>query len=76
MVKGPDGREVPARVSVTAADGRAFAPDEALVHADDHFQRAERPFEYTYFHSRGRSSLSLPPGTRERGGHAWPRVHT
>jgi hypothetical protein len=63
LVKGPDGRETPARVSVAAADGRAFAPDDALVHADDAFDRAERPFEYAYFHTRGRSLLTVPPGT-------------
>ena len=62
VVKGPDGREVPARLSVTTADGRAHAPDDALVHADDNFVRAERPFEYAYFHTRGRSTLSLPAG--------------
>jgi hypothetical protein len=62
VVKGPDGGETPARVSVTTADGRAFAPDDALVHADDGFDRAERPFELTYFHTRGRSRLTLPLG--------------
>jgi Tol biopolymer transport system component len=62
VVRGPDGRETPARVSVTGEDGRAYAPDDALVHADDHFDRAQRPFEYTYFHSRGRSELQVPTG--------------
>ena len=41
----------PARLSVTAEDGRGYAPDDALRHADDNFDRAERPFEYTYFHT-------------------------
>ncbi|HTC95270.1 MAG TPA: CehA/McbA family metallohydrolase [Terriglobales bacterium] len=37
------------RVSVTAADGRAYAPDHALIYADDSFDRAEHPFEVHYF---------------------------
>jgi Tol biopolymer transport system component len=62
VVRGPEGGEMPARVSVTGEDGRAYAPDDALVHADDHFVRAERPFEYAYFHTRGRSELRVPAG--------------
>ncbi len=62
VVKGPDGREVPARLSVTAEDGRGYAPDDVLRHADDSFDRAERRFEYTYFHTRGRSTLTVPRG--------------
>jgi len=53
---------LPARVSVTGADGRGFAPDEAWRHADDGFDRGERPLEYTYFHTRGRSLLTVPAG--------------
>ena len=63
VVKDEGGREVPSRLSVTAADGRGYAPDDALRHADDGFVRAERPFEHTYFHTRGRSTLTLPVGT-------------
>jgi Tol biopolymer transport system component len=61
-VKGPDGGLAPARLSVTAGDGRGYAPDEALRHADDNFDRAERKFEYSYFHTRGRSTLTVPVG--------------
>jgi dipeptidyl aminopeptidase/acylaminoacyl peptidase len=59
-----DGSKVPApvRLSVTGADGRGWAPDGAWRHADDGFDRAVRPFEMTYFHSRGSASLSLPAG--------------
>jgi TolB protein len=39
----------PVRVSVTAADGRAYAPDRALIYADDSFDRTERSFEVHYF---------------------------
>jgi len=50
------------RVSVTSADGRSFAPDDALRHADDSFDRSERRFEYGYFHSSGSASLTVPAG--------------
>ena len=56
------GRPTPARVSVTAADGRGFAPDDAWRHADDSFDRSERQFEYTYFHTPGRATVVVPPG--------------
>ena len=52
----------PARVSVTGPDGRSFAPDDAWRHADDGFDRRERRLEYGYFHTTGRSTLTLPAG--------------
>jgi len=57
------GRPLPARVSVTLADGRSAAPDEAWRHADDSFDRKERTFEVGYFHTDGNSSLTVPSGT-------------
>jgi TolB protein len=56
------GRPAPARVSVTGPDGRGFAPDDAWRHADDSFDRSERRFETTYFHTAGASELTLPAG--------------
>ncbi|MEZ0332440.1 MAG: CehA/McbA family metallohydrolase [Gemmatimonadales bacterium] len=56
------GRPLPARVSVGGSDGRYFAPDDAWRHADDGFDRSERRFEYGYFHTTGRSTLTLPTG--------------
>lgn len=56
------GHPLDARVSVTSADGRSWAPDSALMHADDSFDRGERHFEVGYFHTSGRSRLSLPAG--------------
>jgi hypothetical protein len=56
------GPEVAARVAVVAADGRAYAPDDAWMHAEDGYDRALAPFETHYFHSQGQSSLALPPG--------------
>jgi TolB protein len=62
-ILGPDGRPLPARVSVTVPDGRAFAPDDAWRHADDSFDRAARTIEYGYFHTPGASELTVPAGT-------------
>ena len=64
-VQMPDGQRVPARVSVTDAMGRFYAPANAWIHGDDGYDRAERPFEAHYFHSRGEEDLYLPPGKIE-----------
>ncbi|MGH7711733.1 MAG: CehA/McbA family metallohydrolase [Gemmatimonadaceae bacterium] len=53
---------IPARVSVTGADGRGYAPDDAWRHADDGFDRRERSYEPTYFHTAGTAGLTLPAG--------------
>jgi TolB protein len=57
------GRPLPARVSVRDEGDRSFAPDDAWRHADDGFDRAERRFEYGYFHTAGRAVLTVPAGT-------------
>jgi hypothetical protein len=62
-VVGGDGRLTPARVSVTGADGRSFAPEGAWRHADDAFDRGERRFEHQYFHTLGASDVMVPAGT-------------
>ncbi|MGH9795468.1 MAG: CehA/McbA family metallohydrolase [Candidatus Acidiferrales bacterium] len=56
------GRPMAARVSVTGADGRSYAPDDAWMHADEMFARGERPFEAHYFHTPGAAQLDLPQG--------------
>ncbi|MDQ2767198.1 MAG: CehA/McbA family metallohydrolase, partial [Gemmatimonadota bacterium] len=56
------GKPLDARVSVTGADGRSWAPATALMHADDSFDRSERHFEVGYYHASGSSSLTLPTG--------------
>jgi TolB protein len=58
-----NGRETGARVFVTGEDHRAYAPDDAWMHADDNFVRSERPFEAHYFHAAGISQLTLPAGS-------------
>ncbi len=60
-----DGTPVTARVAVSGADGRAYAPDDAQVRADDSFDRSRQAFETHYFHvgaaARG-ARVTLPPG--------------
>jgi Tol biopolymer transport system component len=51
-----------ARVSVEGADSRAYAPEDAWIHADDAFVRADRPFEKHYFHTAGQSEITVPQG--------------
>jgi TolB protein len=57
------GHQLSARVSVTGADGRAYAPDDAWMHADDSFDRKERPFEAHYFHASHEVEVTIPAGT-------------
>ena len=61
-VLGPTGKPVAARVFVTAEDGRAYAPDDAWMYADDNFTRSERPFEAHYFDTTGVSEMTVPAG--------------
>jgi TolB protein len=57
------GRLTPARVFLTAADGRAYAPCDTWMQADDSFDRSERPFEAHYFESDGSATIEVPAGT-------------
>jgi hypothetical protein len=61
-VTGAGGAVLPARVSVRGEDARSHAPADAWHHADDAFDRAERRFEYGYFHTAGTATLTLPAG--------------
>ena len=56
------GRALAARISVTGPDGRGYAPDDVWRHADEAFDRSERQFEYTYFHSNGVAEVTVPSG--------------
>jgi hypothetical protein len=56
------GRRVPARVSVQGSDGRAYAPADAWLRADDGFDRARQPMETHYFHCAPPCSVELPAG--------------
>jgi hypothetical protein len=59
------GKPVRARVSVDGEDGRAYAPAAAWVHAEDGYDRSERPFEAHYFHADGGADLDIPAGKAE-----------
>jgi TolB protein len=59
------GRPTAARVFVVGEDGRAYAPDDAWMNADDNFVRSERSFEAHYFHMSGDAELTLPAGQAE-----------
>ncbi len=56
------GHATPARIFVVGEDGRAYAPDDAWMNADDNFVRSERPFEAHYFHTSGNAEITLPAG--------------
>jgi Tol biopolymer transport system component len=56
------GKPTSARVAITGEDGRAYAPDDAWMHADENFVRSERRFEAHYFHSTGNSQITVPVG--------------
>jgi len=61
-VKDAGGVSVPSRLSVVAANGREYAPDNSWLHADDSYDRSVAEFETHYFHSTGEAMLTLPPG--------------
>jgi TolB protein len=61
-VLGPNGQPTSARVSVTAEDGRAYAPTDAWMHADDSYDRSQSPYEPHYFHIQGEAELDVPAG--------------
>ena len=57
------GRPTPARVFVIGSDQRACAPENAWMHADDSYDPARQAFEAHYFHTMGRSELTVPAGS-------------
>jgi TolB protein len=61
-VQGPKGDFTSARVAITDAAGRFYAPAGAWIHSDDGYDRNERPFEAHYFHSTREEELDLPVG--------------
>ena len=62
-VRDDTGATVPARISIVANDDRAYAPDNAWMHADDGFDRSLQPFENHYFHCAGDCTIDVPVGT-------------
>ena len=58
-VRDEKGKQVPARISVTDELGRFYAPDDALIYADDGFDHQARPFEAHYFYSLRDSDVTV-----------------
>jgi TolB protein len=56
------GAAASARIGITDASGRFYAPADAWIHGDDGFDRHERPFEAHYFHARGDAWVDVPAG--------------
>lgn len=61
-VRNSDGSDASYRASVIGADGRAYAPHDRWMHADDQFDRAQRKEEARYFHAAGEVQIELPAG--------------
>jgi hypothetical protein len=61
-IKDSQGNEASARVSITDAAGRFYAPADAWISADDSFDRRERNVEAHYFHARGEQWIDVPVG--------------
>ncbi|MDA0706114.1 MAG: CehA/McbA family metallohydrolase [Proteobacteria bacterium] len=62
QVDGSNGDDVAYRASIIGADGRAYAPHDRWMHADDQFDRAQRKEEVRYFHATGDVEIELPVG--------------
>ncbi len=60
-VRDERGVATPARVVVTDAGGRFYAPARAWMHHAE-FDRNEYPFEARYFHTTGDESIEVPAG--------------
>ena len=61
-VRDAAGQAASARVSITDAAGRFYAPANAWISADDSFDRRERSAEAHYFHARGEEWIDVPAG--------------
>jgi TolB protein len=59
------GHPTAARVFIVGEDGRAYAPDDEWMNADDNFVRADRPVEAHYFHTSGNAEMTVPAGHAE-----------
>jgi TolB protein len=57
------GKRTPARVAVLGSDGRAHAPAEAWIQADDGFERKLQSTETHYFQCAPPCALDVPVGT-------------
>jgi Tol biopolymer transport system component len=56
------GRPASARVSILGSDARWHAPQDAWMHGDELYNRAQFPSEVHYFHCESRCQVELPAG--------------
>jgi TolB protein len=61
-LRDSQGRAASARVSITDAAGRFYAPAGAWISADDSFDRSERRAEAHYVHAHGDEWIDVPAG--------------
>ena len=61
-IRDEQDRNVAARVAILGSDGRAAAPIDAWMHADDGFDRSLQSAETHYFHCPSKCSVEVPPG--------------
>src|SRR5262249_13829701 len=62
-IRNSETLESAARITVTDAKGRSYAPGECWFYADDGFDRKERALEAHYFYSNCRDSgVDVPIG--------------
>jgi Tol biopolymer transport system component len=61
-IRDSQGRAGSARVSITDAAGRFYAPANAWISADDSFDRSERHAEAHYVHAHGEEWIDVPAG--------------
>jgi Tol biopolymer transport system component len=59
-VQDERGAPMPARVSITDSRHRAYAPDDAWLHADDLLVPERQAVETRYFHTEGESAVAVP----------------
>ncbi len=62
LVRNEEGKEIPARISVTDSRGKCYAPDQAWIHGDDSRYPAKEKFEFHYFQSDGSDEVNVPIG--------------
>jgi TolB protein len=62
LIRNEEGKEVPARVSVTDSRGKFYAPPTAWIHADDSRNLSTQKFESHYFQSDGSEDVKVPIG--------------
>lgn len=62
LIRNEEGKEIPARVSITDSRGKFYAPSQSWIHADDSRNLSTQKFESHYFHSDGSEDLKFPIG--------------